>query len=354
MNIIISSLDEINVVGSTTNVDISDIRFYSFKDKDELIPKLIPKFVTFKSSSSIDSIQVEREYLYELVEASLFNKPNYICYKIKENEKPCNFPNEQYDIKVTFADESYKEIKGPYSLLQLVDEHGAVLVTDRKIDQITTPIVAQDRNSQQIVFHLKKCYDGISFLDETKEIFVDYIPVDFIPIIDDNGNTINFYSSLIHDKNLFTDAQGVEWVEIKWNIPPAAIEKAGIVKYDIAVVDRHGDVSYVWQTLPSSFTVSENLAKRPLVLVEPNEKPDILADLIDEINSLNDFVANLDNVSAINENEGTITYTSRENGVATETEYSVLDLATATIDEEGEEEIEVGGGGAPIGEGATI
>jgi hypothetical protein len=52
---------------------------------------------------------------------------------------------------------------------------------------------------------------------------------------------------------------------LQWNLSPIVTAKAGTINFAISVIGTNmlegEEIPYVWQTFPSSFTVSQNLTK---------------------------------------------------------------------------------------------
>lgn len=174
----------------------------------------------------------------------------------------------------------------------MTDEHAVVHINDRTIGPITTPIVAQDRNSQQITFQIKKLYDGVSFLDETKKIYIDYIPIGFSPYEDDNGNVVNFLSDEIHQVKEIIAENDVSYLQFLWNVPPEATKAVGVIRYGISILGTE-EFDYIWQTNPSTFTVSANLGIRPIIPVSSPEDVSLLSDILSDVNELKEDVGAL-------------------------------------------------------------
>jgi len=77
-------------------------------------------------------------------------------------------------------------------------------------------------------------------LDETKTVWVDYIPADFEPIYDPNtGKTLEFLSSNdveVDDANPEPES-GIDWIRLIWDVPKAAMRAPGEVKFAISVLN---------------------------------------------------------------------------------------------------------------------
>ena len=307
MNIIISSLSEIKKTGVSSDLDSAKL----------FISKLIP------NDQLLSTIKLEGNGVYFLtaVPSSSLDKNDYFGYFLTTDTF---IPNGTYtfvigDLSIdSFVLENNE---------QLIDQHNPIYIIDRKINPVTTTIVAEDVNSQQLTFYINKKYDGISFIDESKTIYVDYIPLNLKELIE-NGivpKETTFLSDkvqVISEDVYAPDKQNREWIMLQWNLPPFATKINGTVNFAISVVDKFGDNSaYVWQTLPSSFVVSKNLAKRPEIVIVSPEDPPILSNLVDQINDLQQDVTSLE----------------------------VLLGNQSDEDPSNDEEVIIGGGGAPIG-----
>jgi hypothetical protein len=77
---------------------------------------------------------------------------------------------------------------------------------------------------------MKKKYDGISFVDESKAIYIDYIPVDK-SALPENANFLSDKAIVITENVLPPNGQENEWILIQWNLPPQATAEAGTVKF---------------------------------------------------------------------------------------------------------------------------
>lgn len=254
MNIIISSLDTNGIkITSTSATDIDHARLFVLKELN-----ITPTRLDFFTEESI--------FLITPIPSEALVKKGYDGYYLSTRSA---MPLEDYSIRIhydTAARASQElEYSGTVEISNdLEDEHEIIMIKDRTISPVTTTMIAGDRNSQQLRFYIKKCYDGISFLDESKTIVVDFIPhKDLLP----EGKT--FYSSLVTAVLDDPEPEGEsgDWILLKWNIPYIATAKAGTVKFALAVLGAN----YVWQTKPSSFTVAESIGLRENGTLTPEE-----------------------------------------------------------------------------------
>lgn len=219
-----------------------------------------------------------------------------------------SIPDGEYDIFINGID-----VKSKVSITDtssLIDEHEPIYIIGRQINPVTTTILAQDANSQQFTFYIKKKYDGISFLDEDKRVYIDYIPVDKndlnIEMEDGEVKTVEFLSDpiseIIYNNVIPPDGQEGEWVVLKWNLPYPVTKTAGRVTFALSVVDPTNNRYYTWQTLPSSFEISANIGYRDGINLSPKEES-IFADLSERVASIEDSLGNQTDEDAENDVE---------------------------------------------------
>ena len=343
MNIIISNTGEVRFTQYTSSsvYDINTIKLYVSN--------------TYKVPTSVNLYYEDTEsgvggYLsYDLTVVETGTTTNYIQYSLKADMA---IPGYNYTVTVKFED-SEIEIENTILITNdvLVDEHSPLEVHERTITVTNNSnvLVAQDSRSQCITFLIKEKYDGISFLDETKEIFVDFIPADYKPGLGDPA----FFSDLIKVREWKpkTNESDEQWIYLKWIVPFAATKTAGDLTIALAVLNNS---TYIWQTVPTKLTVLPNIGLRPAVPVTPDGEPasenliEYIGTLEDRIKELEEFDSEIDNVSSINSEDGTITYTTRSAGQATEsTTVSVADLWSAGLEDE---ELILFGGNSPANE----
>lgn len=298
----------------------------------------------FKLSYVDDSIDTEEVFQTKTFEISVLpselgNINNYVAYDlsadfaIKERSYKCEIILASGAI-IALTDELI--LKNDY----LEDEHPTLRIDKRTIvtSNNTNLLIAQDSLSQQISFEIKECYDGVSFLDNTKKIYVDFIPSDYHPTIDQPA----FYSSKILTKESII-REGESWMRFKWNVPFRATRAAGSLKIAVAITDNKG---YVWQTSPTALTVLPNIGLRPAIPQAPEDNETDASEIAGKIQTLEEFVMNLNNVESIDEENGIIVYTTRKNGVESSSEISVAELMSADL---ADEDYVVSGGGAEEG-----
>lgn len=284
MNIIIESLNSIRLTGTSTDLDSAKLFVHKSIDNAEQI-----------IISLIDASQ--QEYVLDKTLFKELEKTYYLGYQLTPT---CNIPAGTYSIK---ASRDNLNLLLPEVRISetnaLIDEHEPTRITGRKIGPVDTKIIAQDLNSQQLTFYIKQKYDGVSFVDDSKKVMFDYIPLDPQDLIDatpDGAPTLSFLSSeaiVIKDNVIPPKGQTGEWMLLKWNLPYYATKKAGVVKFAISVIDKQNEYRYLWQTESSSFTVQPNLAFRSGAIVPPPEDvviPEELEDLTERVNDLEAFL----------------------------------------------------------------
>lgn len=283
MNIIISSLDANGMkVTGASQADINSAKLFIAKSLN-----VTPLRLELILDSFIYSLNITASPSYD--------KANFYAYGLSA---AYSIPFDNYKIKLyyqgtTRANESLALEDEVALMNDLEDEHTIFAISDRTIAKVTTQIIAEDRHSQQISFSLKKLYDGISFLNEDKKIYVDYIPVGFVPyeieILDGTKEKVNFLSTEITEK-----LENEDNVILKWNVPSDAMQKSGSVKFAISVIDFA--TGYIWQTSPSQLTILPNLGKRLSSPIGSTEEISAFAELTAKVNELEDDMAGLEEI----------------------------------------------------------
>ena len=282
MNIIISSLDANGMkVTGASQADINSAKLFIAKSLNVTplrLELILDNFVYSLNVTSSPSYDKASFYAYGLSASYSIPLDNY---KVKLYYQSKAKVNESLALEDTIA-----------LMNNLEDEHIIFAISDRTIAKVTTQIIAEDRHSQQISFSLKKLYDGISFLNEGKKIYVDYIPVGFIPYEIETAEgveKINFLSTEITEK-----LEDGENIILKWNVPSDAMQASGSVKFAISVIDLA--TGYVWQTSPSSLTILPNLGKRLSSPIGSTEEISAFAELTAKVNELKEDVAGLEEI----------------------------------------------------------
>lgn len=270
MNIIISSLSEIKKTG--TGADLDSAKLFIAKSIEN-------------SASLLMNIQLIGNGIYPLIatQKDSLEKNDFYGYQLNSR---VFVPNGEYIFKIGNLEIESFIIQGDKTL---IDEHEPIYIIGRQINPIAAQIVAEDANSQQFTFYIKNKYDGVSFIDESKAIYADYIPVnkEDLPL---NTNFLSDRLAVVYEDIMPPYGQESEWILLKWSLPYLATKTAGVVNFQISVINAFGDSrEYTWQTLPSSFKVSKNLAPRGDTVLTP-EETSILADLIDDVNEIKEDV----------------------------------------------------------------
>ena len=199
-----------------------------------------------------------------------------------------------------------------------IDDHATIMIENRTISVIDDAftLVAEDNRSQLITFSIHKYYDGISFLDESKSIYIDYVPAGYKPIDDEPA----FFSDEI--KTRYVDSTDENRIVLEWLVPYGFTQFAGDVLFSLAVIGLDG---YVWQTFPTKVEIKKNLGLRPNSPVTPAD-PEGNGTLEKRLLALEDYVANVDGVSSINVEDGTLTSTEKTDGIEITRTYTVAEL----------------------------
>lgn len=277
MNIIISSLDENGIkITGTSAIDIDNARLFVLKELN-----ITP--------TRLDFFTEDKTFVITPVPSEALIKNLYDGYYLSAKSA---MPLGDYSIRIYYNTPARTTKTLLYANTieignDLEDEHSAIIINDRTINPVTTIMVAGDRNSQQLRFYIKKCYDGVSFLDESKRIFVDYVPVDQSLLTDGKKFLSSQITTILDDPE--PDGQNGDWLLLKWTVPAAALSKAGFVKFAISVLGN----DYVWQTKPSSFTITEGIGLRENGGLTPEEYSQ-LTELIEEVDVLQQDVAALE------------------------------------------------------------
>lgn len=343
MNIIILEDYNIRVTQQSTDyMDINTLRFFVKKDSSGgglyTLSNLNLSFVEKIDFNGelIDGLTLNYSIGIECNED--LETSNYIGYSINSMTA---FPAKEYQCSLKFSD-STEITLAPLKLYNnyAADEHGALRVNERTIDvsHNTNTLVAEDNLSQVITFLIKEKYDGISFLDDTKKVCVEYVPVGYVPA----EGYKDFYSDEISVKYYAADVEEEErWMYLKWKVPRAATYYAGQMPFAISVTDNEG---YVWQTIPAYLTILPNIGRRNGTAPEaPSED---YSTLESRVVALEEFSGDIDNVSNISES-GQIEYTIREDRETEKHTYELGDLLAANLNldyDESGEYLLIGGG----------
>lgn len=240
----------------------TELRLEYSEEPDEGMPLYLIENISLKQD---DSLTLEKYFGFVPKVGDAFPAKNYTCTLIVNGAK--------YNVgEFIFANNS------------MIDQHNALMIKDKTITVVNKEVmlVAEDHLSQEITFLIKEKYDGISFLDETKKVYVDYIPVGYAPqagepsFLSDN-HIVRSYAPNTTD--------GDNWIYLRWRVPNTATRKAGKLSFALAVLGS----DYVWQTQPASLTVYPNIGFRgteePFIPSEP-ESDEALTELEERISTI--------------------------------------------------------------------
>ena len=299
MNIILSSLDEQGIritkkteVESNGNIgiDIDSIQLFIAKSIES------PETINIALQKEGDSIP---KYILNKINYKNLEKDRFLGYKLIPM---FNVPYGSYSFIISQGDIIItSELFSIVDSNILIDEHEPSRIINRTIGPINSKIIAQDVNSQQLSFYIRKKYDGVSFIDSNKSIWFDYVPLDPNDlknnlVIDENGESVvpTFLSSgdiEVVENILPPFEQEGEWVLLKWTPPYLATKVAGQVSFALSIVSTRGERTYTWQTEPSSFEVLPNIGFRVGAVATHSEKTNF-NQLFDRVDSIETFLGN--------------------------------------------------------------
>lgn len=245
---------------------------------------------------------------------------NYAGYRVSATNA---FPAKQYTCSVVVNEVKYAVGARTFGFANntQTDEHNALVVNDRTITVVNQNVmlIAEDHLSQEITFLIKEKYDGISFLDDTKVVYVDFVPIGYVPR---EGEPAFFSDSDI--TRSYAPSQGDEnWIYLRWRVPKSATYNPGNLPIALSVLGSDG---YVWQTAPAYLQILPNIGRRGTEEPTAPTDPDAILTILDE------------RVAAIEENYIALTSSADSSG---ENDYAL----TASSDD-GDDEILLGGGDA--------
>lgn len=296
MNIVISSLNDMKLTGlQTGSHDLDSAKL----------------FIAKSIAEDIDITLTKSGETYPLIKtiSSSLEKNDYLGYKLSSRVR---VPDGVYTVNASNV--TATAVLELVENQKLTDEDDAILIIGRNINPVTTQILAQDINSQQLTFYIKKKYDGISFLTaeedpERKQVFFDYIPVDEADLPEGSA-FLSERAEVISENVIPPNGQEGEWIVLKWNLSYLVTKKAGTVKFAVSVIDYLGDErSYTWQTKPSTFVISENIGLRKGITLTPAEES-IFTELVkdvrtlkSDVNAIEDFLGEQTDDDSTNDQE---------------------------------------------------
>lgn len=277
MNIIISSLSKITIVAEEIK-DFDSAKLFiskSIPNQDKAIFSLTREDFTYPLKAvKVASLEKNEFYGYRLTTISALNDGSYYFN--------ATFQDEETLVSDAFMIESNDD---------LIDEHDPVLIIGRKINPVTAEILQQDLGSQQITFYMRAKYDGVSFLDESKKVYIDFVPVDK-SILTIEGKTFDFLSMELKNITPISAPNGSDeqWMALKWKVPYVITKDAGIVPFQITIAEMNSEnlLSYIWQTFQSSITISKNIGFRAGLNVQP--ETEVVNTIIKRLEDLEEVV----------------------------------------------------------------
>lgn len=296
--------------------EIDTVKVYAQKDTDNSQPIAVPTALRLEYSEEPD--EGMPFYLVETIslkQDESLTLEKYFGFVLKAAEA---LPAKLYTCTLITEDKEYPVGEFSFTNSSMTDQHNVLMIRDKTITVVNKEVmlVAEDHLSQEVTFLIKEKYDGISFLDDTKKIYVDYIPVGYKPA---EGDPAFFSDDQITRSHAPKTDDGDNWIYLKWRVPNTATHKAGKLSFALAVIGT----DYVWQTQPAILTVYPNIGLRGTddPLVPSPSDPDIALTELEE------------RIATIEENYVSVTGAGNEYG-----------LVSSANDED--DEILLGGGSA--------
>lgn len=331
MNIIVANDKSVRLTqydaADSTPIDIQNMWVYIPSVNFNLIPIYLEGI--YKELIDPDSLDIKiHHFRAPLVLSSDRTSPNYYDYSCITSPRIIAYP---YSLSIIWSDGTKSNVVDNIYIAnsRVNDNSMAIFINDNRIIATANQniLVKDDSLSQIMRFSIDEYYDGMSFLDSTKEIYVDYIPVDFDAAVEGK----DFLSDKVFKRE--PDPCNPGRVLLYWLVPSRVTQEAGEVIYALSIINQ--EQNYVWQTLTSKLSVLPNIGNRPdnpVIPDDPEDDPIIPTpddlDLAQRVSELENFVANIDYVSGINAETGTLTQVTREDGVQTKTTHEIDDLYT--------------------------
>lgn len=320
MNIVITSTTDIKLTQyeSSTTYRIEDIKVYLAPD------------ISIKSINAIyQDIGATYGIVLDSTEKTLGDFAQYAL------NPEVNMPAGNYVFTIDSADSAQTSVvklqeytvNSGEAETGLRDEHDVLVVKDRTINVVASQVtlVAEDHYSQQVRFKIKKKFDNIDFLDNTKIVSVDYIPANFDQVKQDFSDIISSDITFLSDTESTYHVSREESVDpnyiiIRWDVPKTATRYAGSLKIALCIENANGKGDYIWQTNVASLTVSANIGLRTNKGNVSITTQDSLQEQIDELDtrvtSLDSEVDTIDSrvtdIENIFEGETEVTITGEE------------------------------------------
>lgn len=203
-------------------------------------------------------------------------------------EPEATIPEDDYRIRISIEDKiiqissivRLKHSAAPAPQTEgIFDEHNYLLVNGRtiKVVEDQVQLLAEDENSQEIRFKIRKRYDNVSFLTEDKIVSVDFIPSNWAAIKEEiiNEGTEDFdpEAEFVSDMitKIYEDPQNSDYMILCWTVPLIATREAGSLQIALSVMNDVAD--YVWQTEPATLTVQPNIGRRNKFVIADIKSP---------------------------------------------------------------------------------
>lgn len=263
----------------TEYAEIDTIKIYAQRDINTSQPIAVPTTLRLESIEQSEAGMpihfVENIPLYYNANTTL---EKYVEYSFTFTK--C-LPAKEYACILVASGKEYKV--GSFLLENKAKEKetGILMVQDKTIVALNQEValVAEDHLSQEITFLIKENYNNFSLLDDSKKVYVDYIPVGYVSPAGQ--------PTFLSDDNLsrsfaYCDEDGNNWLYLKWRVPGMVTQKAGRVPFALAILEAN----YIWQTQPAILTVYPNIGFRgselPVVPSDP-ESDEALSELEERI-----------------------------------------------------------------------
>lgn len=322
MNIIISDTGAITTTKGTLNTahNIADVIFYINKANftTGIAPATVIGTLTEVKDFDINPSVIGLTFAY------CGEKTHYYAYIA---EIDYSLPERLY--KCEFILSSDRKLTIPAVKLNYINDNNTCdcpcvndywLVTDRIIKPGKVNFIEQDSHSECVSFKIRRCYDGVSLLDENKVAAVDFIPA----VWDEKDNNVSFLSSAIQSKVELDN----EWMLLKWSVPQRVVRDAGKIKLALSIItpsqkDDNGNIIkdlYIWQTEPVEVIVRPNIGDR-------NNSENADEENFNTLDEIYNMLSNMEYVSHINTEDNTFILKKGING-----EENVVSIDTLTED----------------------
>lgn len=194
------------------------------------------------------------------------------------------------------------EFDDSFEVVDLIDQHPEIIVTDRTINMPTDYVLAvqNDNDSQILTFLMDREYDGVDRL--LKTILINYWNAD-----GEKGSSYVTNVSSVDDK-----------IRIGWVIGNGVSKSSGTIRFNIQIMDSD---DYNWKTLTASFDVDETIiGEYPDI---EDQYPELIEEILNAITNIkNDLTTKQPiatgitnaNKNVITNSEGKISFADFETG----------------------------------------